>query len=110
MTPTKAQLRRRCCERNLPGVGNTRRARWELYAVVLGAADWPTHQWQTWDRHSIPSVQERTDALTGLGFEPAPGAEWTWQESETVSFHGHLVEVTVLGTIDIVPLASGRTS
>lgn len=105
-----AQIRRACCDYRTGGpVGNPRRARWELYVVAHNGA-WPSHKWPISSRHTIPTVQERTDALGRLGYQPAPDAEWEWQETETPGYHGHPSRVSMLGTIRIVPAANGGQS
>ncbi|MGW3938473.1 DUF6303 family protein [Streptomyces phaeochromogenes] len=54
---------------------------WRLYVVLLNTTDaWPEHRFGC----AVPTFTDRTDALSVLGFEPVPGAEWTWTEdSET---------------------------
>ncbi|MWA11207.1 DUF6303 family protein [Streptomyces sp. BA2] len=56
--------------------------RWRLYVVLLNTTDpWPEH---TFGLAPIPTFTDRTQALSGLGFEPVPGGEWSWSEySET---------------------------
>ncbi|MFE9395052.1 DUF6303 family protein [Streptomyces flavidovirens] len=58
-----------------------RDGRWGLYVVLLNTSErWPEHRFG----RTIPTLTDRTDALSVLGFEPVPGAEWTWTEdSET---------------------------
>ncbi|ELP70958.1 DUF6303 family protein [Streptomyces turgidiscabies] len=58
-----------------------RESRWRLYVVLLNTCErWPEHPFG----HAVPTFTDRTDALSVLGFEPVPGAEWTWTEySET---------------------------
>lgn len=104
--PTTAQIHRLCCDWNTYGeVGNPQRARWELYVVVYNTtATWPSFQWPVSKRHTIPTPAERVEALARLGYQPAPGAEWEWQESETPAYHDHPSAVSMLGTIRIVPL------
>ncbi|MGI5196534.1 DUF6303 family protein [Streptomyces sp. CA-288835] len=103
---TRAQIRRVCCDwKTGVETGSTRRAYWELYVVVYGTTDpWPSYAWPVSRRHSIPTMEERRQALASLGFQPTPGAEWEWQESETPDHHGHPSATSFLGTISIVPL------
>lgn len=57
-----------------------RRGRWRLYVVLMNASRWPEHPFTG----TVPTFTERSEALSVLGFEPVPGAEWTWTEdSET---------------------------
>jgi hypothetical protein len=60
-----------------------RRGRWRLYVVLLGTTErWPEHSFNR--ALPVPTFTERADALSALGFELLPGAEWTWTEdSET---------------------------
>lgn len=55
------------------------RGRWRLYVVLFNTTErWPEFGF---DRAlPVPTFTERTDALSMLGFEPLPGAEWTWTE------------------------------
>jgi hypothetical protein len=56
---------------------------WRLYVVLLNTTEaWPEFGF---DRPApVPTFTERTDALSVLGFEPLPGAEWAWiEDSET---------------------------
>lgn len=101
----RAGLRRVCCPPNSGQLGNTNRAYWELYLVVYNTTEqWPAHAWPASRRHQIPTIAERTKALAGLGYAPAPDREWDWCEGETPDFHGHPVTVYVFAGIDIVPL------
>ena len=59
------------------------KGRWRLYVVLLNTTKaWPEFGF---DRAApVPTFTERTEALSVLGFEPVPGAEWVWTEdSET---------------------------
>ena len=59
------------------------KGRWRLYVVLLNTTEaWPEFGF---DRAApVPTFTERADALSVLGFEPVPGAEWAWTEdSET---------------------------
>ncbi|SDF30765.1 DUF6303 family protein [Streptomyces griseoaurantiacus] len=60
-----------------------RRGRWRLYVALLGTTErWPEHSFNR--ALPVPTFTERADALSALGFELLPGAEWTWTEdSET---------------------------
>jgi hypothetical protein len=55
------------------------RGRWRLYVVLLNTAErWPEYGF---DRAlPVPTFTERAQALSVLGFEPVPGAEWQWTE------------------------------
>jgi hypothetical protein len=98
-------MTRLCCDfRTGVAVGNPRRAHWQLYVVTHGTTAWPTHDWPAAHRHSIPTQADRTAALAQLGYQPAPGAEWEWLESETPDYHGHPAEPSVIASIRIVPI------
>ncbi|MGV9605811.1 DUF6303 family protein [Streptomyces sp. NPDC003631] len=68
-----------------------REGRWRLYVVLLNtAALWPEYCFGS----TVPTLTERTEALSVLGFEPVPGAVWEWTEdSET---HGDPASSVVL--------------
>ncbi|MET8645121.1 DUF6303 family protein [Streptomyces sp. NPDC004675] len=53
-----------------------------LYVVLLNTtAAWPEYCFGP----TVPTLTERAEALSVLGFEPVPGAEWEWTEdSETL--------------------------
>ncbi|UNM16296.1 hypothetical protein J4032_02385 [Streptomyces formicae] len=60
---------------------SVRGGRWRLYVVLLNTTEqWPEYPFTA----TVPTFMERAEALSVLGFEPVPGAEWTWTEdSET---------------------------
>ncbi|WBO64472.1 DUF6303 family protein [Streptomyces camelliae] len=56
------------------------KGRWRLYVALLdaGVTPWPEF---SFDRaEPVPTFTERADALSVLGFEPLPDAEWEWTE------------------------------
>ncbi|PAZ09915.1 hypothetical protein CLM62_44025 [Streptomyces sp. SA15] len=56
---------------------SVREGRWRLYVVLMNTTErWPEHRFG----RTVPTFTDRTDALSVLGFEPVPGAEWTWTE------------------------------
>lgn len=56
---------------------SVREGRWRLYLVLMNTTErWPEHRFG----RTVPTFTDRTDALSVLGFEPVPGAEWTWTE------------------------------
>ncbi|WP_404958938.1 DUF6303 family protein [Streptomyces sp. 147326] len=69
---------------------------WEIYIVTADPADdWPTH---CFGRTSpIPTLAERTAALTGLGYEAADGAAWEWMELP----NGDMDTVELLASFDV---------
>lgn len=110
---TRAHIHRLCCEESRGNLlaRTTSRARWELYLVVYNTTDpWPEHKWPVSRRHQVPTPAERTEALARLGYAPAPGATWGWQEDETPNYHGHPSAVSFLGSIDIVPLDQAQAA
>ncbi|MEU9323808.1 DUF6303 family protein [Streptomyces canus] len=66
---------------------------WRLYVVLLNTTDvWPEFTFA--GSLAVPTFTQRADALSVLGFEPGPGAEWAWTEdSET---HGDPASPVVL--------------
>ncbi|WP_320782279.1 DUF6303 family protein [Streptomyces sp. CRN 30] len=64
---------------------------WRLYVVLFNTtARWPEYGF---DRAApVPTLTERVNALSVLGFEPLPDAEWTWSEdTETYGDPGSAV-------------------
>ncbi|MFI1779892.1 DUF6303 family protein [Streptomyces rubiginosohelvolus] len=63
-------------------LSNSFQGEWELYVVTERISlDWPEHSFGR--TGPVPTVQERVDALAGLGYVLADGAEWEWQECPT---------------------------
>ncbi|MFJ1698967.1 DUF6303 family protein [Streptomyces sp. NPDC088252] len=63
---------------------SNRAGRWRLYVVLLGVpvSQWPEHDFSP--TVTVPTVAERSRALTALGFVFTDDAEWEWTEySET---------------------------
>ncbi|MFI5886455.1 DUF6303 family protein [Streptomyces sp. NPDC051554] len=60
---------------------SVRDGHWRLYVALMNTTEqWPDYRFG----RTVPTFTDRTDALSVLGFEPVPGAEWTWTEdSET---------------------------
>lgn len=57
---------------------------WRLYVALMGVpvSQWPEHDFGP--AAVVPTLAERSRALTGLGFAGAEGARWEWEEySET---------------------------
>ncbi|MBC3982754.1 hypothetical protein H8N01_09290 [Streptomyces sp. AC536] len=55
------------------------RGRWRLYVALLGTTEaWPECSFGR--AVPIPTPVERVQALSRLGFEPLPDAEWEWSE------------------------------
>ncbi|MFJ1650047.1 DUF6303 family protein [Streptomyces sp. NPDC088337] len=105
-TITHSLLHRLCCNSvdGLPQV-STSKARWELVLVVYNSTEqWPSYAWPVSRRHQIPTPAERTEALASLGYAPAPDNDWEWTEDETPNYHGHPTAVSLLASINIVPL------
>ncbi|AYC38202.1 DUF6303 family protein [Streptomyces griseorubiginosus] len=55
------------------------KGRWRLYVVLLNTTErWPEFGF---DRAlPVPTITERANALSMLGFELVPGADWRWTE------------------------------
>ncbi|BAU83315.1 hypothetical protein SLA_2388 [Streptomyces laurentii] len=107
-TTVRVNLTRRCCQGGTTK-GDTRQARWEIYVVLLGNPDeWPAFQWPVSRRNTIPTPDERARALASLGYRPAPGAQWEWDEITTPDYHGHPSTVAMLAGTVAVPLSDGE--
>jgi hypothetical protein len=67
----------------LPAQMSNSGGRWHLYVPLMNTPErWPEHNW---DRAAtIPTLAERERALNGLGYETAPGDEWTWIEDSDI--------------------------
>ncbi|MFE6091708.1 DUF6303 family protein [Streptomyces massasporeus] len=63
----------------------TRRGQWHLYVVLMNTTSrWPEH---SFDRGGpVPTLTDRVNALSVLGFEPVPDAEWQWTEDSETPF------------------------
>ncbi|MFI1505188.1 DUF6303 family protein [Streptomyces sp. NPDC020597] len=67
--------------REFAALMSVRDGRWRLYVALMNTTEqWPQHRFG----RSIPTFTERTEALSVLGFEPVPGAEWTWTEDSEI--------------------------
>ncbi|MEU1349737.1 DUF6303 family protein [Streptomyces sp. NPDC005795] len=57
-----------------------RGGRWCLYVALMTApgSQWPDHYFGR--TVQVPTVAERSRALTALGFVVVDGAEWAWEE------------------------------
>jgi hypothetical protein len=51
---------------------------WRLYVVLYGESEWPDFRWE--GSGPVPTVAERRAVLEVLGYEVAPGAQWSWTE------------------------------
>ncbi|MFD7857327.1 DUF6303 family protein [Streptomyces microflavus] len=58
---------------------SSRDGRWVLYVALMGGgvSQWPEHDFGP---GGVPTLAERSGALTGLGFVLTGGAEWEWTE------------------------------
>ncbi|MEU1822628.1 DUF6303 family protein [Streptomyces abikoensis] len=102
---------RRCCDWPAMRKGEAA-ARWILFIGLPRSGgptdvdEWPEHVWPACRRDHIPTLAERFDALTSLGWRVAPDAEWKWDEEPGKASHGHPVVVNLLAAIRVVPLAT----
>ncbi|MCQ8835630.1 DUF6303 family protein [Streptomyces malaysiensis] len=56
---------------------------WRLYVVLLNTFEiWPEHDFGR--AAPVPTFTERAAALTALGYELVPGAEWEWCETPDI--------------------------
>ncbi|MCC9740397.1 DUF6303 family protein [Streptomyces sp. MNU89] len=62
-----------------------RRGRWRLYVALMNnAARWPEYSFE--HGGPVPTLTDRVNALSVLGFEPVPGAQWQWTEDSETPF------------------------
>lgn len=82
------------------------RGRWRLYVVLLTTSEpWPEFHFGR--ALPVPTFTERAEALSVLGFEPVPGAEWTWTEdSETLDDPAS--PVVLIAAVRVRSLAEAR--
>ncbi|MDX6760513.1 DUF6303 family protein [Streptomyces sp. F8] len=50
---------------------------WRLFVALPGGRDWPTHYFAG---AVVPTVQERSKALTELNYALTDVGEWSWTE------------------------------
>ncbi|GGR96598.1 hypothetical protein Snoj_59180 [Streptomyces nojiriensis] len=99
-----AQMSLRCCGTTAPEL--TAGPCWQLYVAMTGlVSEWPTYTWPA--STEIPTVRQRRDALTELGYGLAEDAEWEWEECTGPDYHPHPVRVLLLGTVKVRPLEAG---
>ncbi|MGW0816830.1 DUF6303 family protein [Streptomyces viridiviolaceus] len=64
---------------------STRRGRWHLYVVLMNTTTrWPEYTFGRGGR--VPTLTDRVNALSVLGFEPVPDADWQWTEDSETPF------------------------
>uniref|UniRef100_A0AAU3GTR3 DUF6303 family protein n=1 Tax=Streptomyces sp. NBC_01401 TaxID=2903854 RepID=A0AAU3GTR3_9ACTN len=62
---------------------------WVLYVLTdVPFLEWPGHDFHR--AFPMPTPQERTQALSTLGYAPVDGAEWEWTEARHASVAAHL--------------------
>lgn len=73
---------------------------WEVYVVssAVPSLKWPEHDFGR--GAPVPTLAERIEALAGLGYEPADGTTWQWQELVS----GTTARVRLLATLDVRPI------
>jgi hypothetical protein len=70
---------------------------WRLYVVLYGETEWPTVRWES---GPVPTGAQRREALAYLGYEVAPGAEWSWIEDSKK--HGDdSTPVVLIAAVDV---------
>ncbi|MEU3143890.1 DUF6303 family protein [Streptomyces sp. NPDC006999] len=74
---------------------------WRLYVC---AGQWPTHTFGK--ALPVPTLTERSAALAALGFEPVPGAEWSWAE-DAENWRDAGSAVLLITAITVRPLPGG---
>ncbi|MFI8305510.1 DUF6303 family protein [Streptomyces sp. NPDC085927] len=74
---------------------------WHLYVCT---DRWPVH---TFGRVlPVPTRTERSAALAALGFEPLPGAEWSWSE-DAEDWRDAGSPVLLIAALAVRPLTGG---
>ncbi|WP_281155670.1 DUF6303 family protein [Streptomyces sp. HYC2] len=71
---------------------------WRLYVVLLGEIEWPTFQWER--SAPVPTIAERRAVLAGLGYEVAPGAQWSWIEDSRI-YEDDSSPVVLIAAVDV---------
>ncbi|MEU1309641.1 DUF6303 family protein [Streptomyces cinnamoneus] len=105
---SRAVLVRRCCDWPEKRKGEAA-ARWILFVGFPGLVDdRPEHVWPACRRNFIPTLAERFDALTGLGWRTAPGVDWEWGEEPGEAGHGHPVVAHLIASVPVVPLMTSE--
>jgi hypothetical protein len=76
---------------------------WDLYVSlpeIENSLDFPGCELPAPLLASIPAVTVRADALKRLGYEPVPGARWTWRETP----FDEDKPASLLGSINVRPI------
>jgi hypothetical protein len=77
-------------------LSNSFHGEWELYVITdRMSLDWPEYSFG--QGGPIPTLQERAEALSRLGFVLPDGATWEWQESPT----GVMDRVELMASVDV---------
>ncbi|MFF9055370.1 DUF6303 family protein [Streptomyces erythrochromogenes] len=81
-----------------------RDGRWRLFVALPGrVTHWRTHYFTG---PTVPSVQERSRALTALGFALTDGTAWSWTEDhERVDDPSS--PVILIAHVPVVPVVGG---
>lgn len=78
---------------------------WHLYIPLMNTpAAWPEHIWNR--TAAVPTIAERERALNGLGYESAPGDEWSWIE-DSDTYGDPTSPVRLIATVSVRPLGLG---
>jgi hypothetical protein len=70
---------------------------WRLYVVLYDESEWPTVRFES---GPVPTGAERREALASLGYEVAPGAEWSWVEDSQEPFDDS-TPVVLIAAVDV---------
>ncbi|MFJ8082034.1 DUF6303 family protein [Streptomyces sp. NPDC096205] len=75
------------------------KGRWRLYVALLNTTEpWPEFSFER--PAPVPTFTERVNALSVLGFEPVPDAEWEWTEY-SADDEDPASPVTLLGSVQV---------
>ncbi|MFI1095120.1 DUF6303 family protein [Streptomyces sp. NPDC020917] len=79
---------------------------WRVFVQLpeLPNGPWPEFVWPAGS--AIPTPAERREALAGLGYQPAAGAEWEWMEMDLNPDSQWAVRL--LAAIDVDPAGGDR--
>ncbi|MGW1767986.1 DUF6303 family protein [Streptomyces sp. NPDC002073] len=76
---------------------------WHLYVTEWGSTRWPEH---VFTGAAVPTVEERSRALEGLGYVFTGEPEWTWVE-DAEQFGNPASPVVLIAAADVAPAGGG---
>ncbi|MFJ3173055.1 DUF6303 family protein [Streptomyces roseus] len=82
-----------------------RRGRWSVFVALLGEPDWPS---LSFTGTAAPTVEERSRALTLLGYAVTDGVEWSWTEASE-RLDEPTSAVVLIAKMPVAPLVGGAS-